>query len=254
MFSERGIVFCVCRSGIGVFFRTGCCFWRLPFGNLGVFPNGVLFSALSVREFGCFPNGVLFSASSVRELGCFSERGVVFCVVRSGIWVFSRTGCCFWRLPFGNWGVFPNGVLFSASSVRELGCFSERSVVSGVIRSGIGVFSRTECCFWRLPFGNLGVFPDGVLFSASSVRELGCFPERGVVSGVFRSGIGVFSRTGCCSRRPAFGNLGIFPNGVLFSALSVRELGCFSGRGVVPGALRSGIWVFSRTEGALLAS
>jgi len=186
-----------------------CC----PFGNWGIFPNGVL-----------------FSVSCVREFGCFSERGIVPGVIRSGIGVFSRTGCCFLRCPFGNRGIFPNGVLFSASFVRELGYFPERGVVFCVVRSGIGVFSRTGCCFLRHPFGNWGVFPDGVLFSASFVRELGYFSERGVVFCVIRSGIWVFSRTGCCFRRLPFGYWGVFPDGVLFSASFVRELGCFSER------------------------
>ena len=59
----------------------------------------------------------------------------------------------------------------------------------------MGVFFRTECCFQGEAFGNRGVFPNGVLFLASSVRVLGYFPERSIVPGVIRSGIGAFFRT-----------------------------------------------------------
>ena len=65
--------------------------------------------------------------------------------------------CC----PFGIWVVFPDGVLFLLLSVRELGCFPERSIVSVVVRSGIWLFSRTGYCFRRHSSGNWGVFPDG---------------------------------------------------------------------------------------------
>ncbi len=102
-----------------MFSRTGYCFLRCTFGNLGVFPNGVLFSALSVRE-----------------LVCFSERGIVPGVIRSGIWVFSRTGCCFLRHSFGYWGVFPNGVLSPALFVREFGCFPGRKGPFGILGAG----------------------------------------------------------------------------------------------------------------------
>jgi len=118
-----------------------------------------------------------------------------FFAVRSEIGLFSRTEYCFCCCPFGNLVAFPDGVLFLLLSVREFGCFPERSVVSVAVRSGIGLFSRTEYCFCCCPFGIWVVFPDGVLFLLLSVRELGCFPERSIVFGVIRSGIGVFFRT-----------------------------------------------------------
>jgi len=60
---------------------------------------------------------------------------------------FFRTECCFQGKPFGNRGVFPNGMLFSWGTVREWGRFSERDVVFRGNRSGMGAFFRTECCF-----------------------------------------------------------------------------------------------------------
>ena len=81
-------------------------------------------------------------------------------------------------------------MLFSGGIVREWERFTERNVVFRGNCSGMGVFSRTECCFQGELFGNRGVFPNGMLFSGGSVREWGSFSERNVVFEGKRSGIG----------------------------------------------------------------
>ena len=95
--------------------------------------------------------------------------------------------------PFGNRVVFPDGVLFLLLSVRELGYFSEQGIVSVVVRSGFGLFSRTEGATLALQVPGGGLLQLGIFLCresppvGSKCMQVGedSFPEKDISVQVF---------------------------------------------------------------------
>ena len=109
---------------------------------------------------------------------------------------------------------FPVRRDFLLHSVRGLRLFPKQSISSSKFRSGIEVFSRTECPFKGSWFGFGGGFPNGVSSCQGFVRELVAFPEQNVHSKVVGSGFEVIFRTKYLLLKVSFGNWWLFPNGM----------------------------------------
>ena len=124
---------------------------------------------------------------------------------------------------------FPVRCGFLQHSVRGLRLFPEQSISSSKFRSGIEVFSRTECPFKGCWFGFWGDFsnkvsplqsfvrvwlrfPNGVSSFQGSIRELRYFPEQNVHSKVVGSGFEEIFRTKYLLLKVSFGNWWLFPN------------------------------------------